>query len=115
MFARTDRLNEVLKREVGQILLEELGFGRDVLITVSRVEVSSDLSIAKIYVSVLPDEFSGKVFSVLKKRVGHIQRIINKIVNIKKTPKLVFVEERGLKEAAKIEQALDQIKKGKAA
>ena len=112
MFERRDRLREVLKREVSQILLEGVDFGREVLITVSRVEISPDLSEARIYVSVLPDEFSDNVFSILRRKAGRFQKIINKVVNIKRTPKLIFLEEKEIREAARIDEILQQIKKG---
>lgn len=114
MYERRDRLSEVLKKEVAVLLSKNLDFGRQVLITVSRVELATDLSEARIYVSVLPDEFSEKVLKALRRKVGYFQKIINKLVNIKRTPKLVFLEEKMIKEAAKIDKLLDEIKEKKA-
>jgi ribosome-binding factor A len=113
MFQRRDRLKEVIKQEFAQILEKEISLGRDVLITVSRVDISPDLSEAKIYISVLPDKRLKEALSVLRKRIGYLQKLINKLVNIKKTPKLIIVEDKGLKHAARIEELLEKIKKEK--
>ena len=111
MFERKDRLKEVIKKELAQIIEREIDLGKDTIVTVSRVDISPDLAEAKVYISVLPDENLQRALSILKKRIGFLQRAINKLVNIKRTPKLVIVEDKGLKHAARIEELLEKIKK----
>ncbi|MCD6271071.1 30S ribosome-binding factor RbfA [bacterium] len=111
MVERRQRLQEVIKKELAQIIEKEIDFQKDTIVTVSGVNISPDLSEAKIFISVLPDENLQEALSILKRRIGFLQRAINKLVNIKRTPKLVIVEDKGLKNAARVEELLEKIKK----
>ena len=53
MRRRTERLAELIRRELGRILSGGLGDPRIGFVTLTRVEVSPDLTLAKIYLSVL--------------------------------------------------------------
>ena len=59
MSRRTDRLNEVFKREISRLLEREVNDPRlGNIISLTRVEISHDLRNAKVYVSVLGEESS---------------------------------------------------------
>ncbi|HEX67559.1 MAG TPA: ribosome-binding factor A, partial [bacterium] len=62
---RLPRVNSLLKEEIANILLKEIDFPKEVLVTVTRVECSPDLRQAKIYVSVIPKEKKERVFKIL--------------------------------------------------
>jgi ribosome-binding factor A len=109
MSRRIEKINEVLKRELGQIILENVDFGRNVLITISRVDTAPDLSGAKIYVSVLPESFSKGIMEILQKKNHIIQKEINRIMEIRKIPKLIFYEDISFKKAAHIDELLKEI------
>lgn len=111
MKKREARINETLRSEVGRLISEEISFSRNVLITVTRAQVTQDLSEAKIYISVLPEKFSKEVISVLTRKAFRLQRTLNKIINIKRTPKIIFREERNIKEASRIDELLESLKK----
>lgn len=110
MNKRIQRLNELIKREVSQLLLKEIEFPRDVLVTVTRVQVSADLNQAKIYISVIPEKYFTKIFQILNKNISFLQKEINRMLIIKKTPKIKFVEEKETRGAARIEELLEEIK-----
>lgn len=107
---RIPRVNELLKKEVGGILLREVGLP-GVLITITRVETSPALLDAKVYFSVMPEDRTGEVAKILKKEVYGIQQKINKRLKMRPVPKIRFTEERLTKEAGKIEKILEEIKK----
>ncbi len=111
MKKREARINETLRSEVGRLISEEISFSRNVLITATRAQVTKDLSEAKIYISVLPEKFSKEVMSVLTKKTFRIQQMLNKIINIKRTPKIIFREEKKLKEASRVDELLESLKK----
>ncbi len=113
MFSRTLQLNELLKREISKILLKEQDFGRDVLATVTRVEVSPDLGEAKVYISVFPQEQKEKIMETLQKNIYHTQQKLNKKLNLKKIPKIIFQEEKKLKQAGRVEELIEEIRKKK--
>lgn len=111
MKKREARINETLRSEVGRLIFEEISFSRNVLITVTRAQVTQDLLEAKIYISVLPEKFSKEVINILTRKTFRLQQMLNKIVNIKRTPKIIFREEKRIKEASRIDELLELIRK----
>ena len=110
MTQRISRLNQLLKEELGKILLKEGNFPKDCLVTVTRVEASVDLKEAKAWVSVLPGEKTQEVVRILEKKIYDIQQKINKTLNMRPVPKIRFLRERKTKEAARIEELLEKAK-----
>lgn len=108
---RIQKVNELLKRELGRIILKEIEFPRDVLATITRVETSPDLREAKIWVSVMPENQIVLVLRTLRKNIYDLQKKIDKRFKMRPVPKIKFVKEEKLKEAQKIEEILDKIKK----
>jgi ribosome-binding factor A len=56
MTRRTDRLGHLIQRELGDFIFREMSDQRVGFVTISRVEVTTDLSHAKVLVSVLGDD-----------------------------------------------------------
>lgn len=110
MNQRIQQVNELIKRELSQIILREIDFPEGVLITITRVETSSNLILAKVFVSALPEKQIEKVFQILNKQIFWLQQKINKRLNMRPVPKIKFVEEKQTQEAAKIEAILEEIK-----
>lgn len=103
------KLNEALKEEVGKIIFKEMEFPKGVLVTITRAETSSDCSTAKIWFSVIPQEYSKKVFIILNKCVSYIQSNLYKVLKTQRMPRICFVEEKQAEEAAKVEKILKEI------
>src|SRR3989338_5382486 len=74
---RKEKVNDLIRDEVGQILLKELDVDNDALVTVARAIVSEDGYHAKVYVSVLPDSFSEEAMEGIKEQVYFFQQILN--------------------------------------
>ena len=111
MSKRIPRLNELLKEELGKILLKEGNFPKGVLVTITRVETLADLSEAKVWVSIFPEDKGKKIIENLNKRIYFLQQKINKILRMRIVPKIRFQIETKTKEAAKIEEILENLKK----
>lgn len=107
---RIQRVNELIKREVSQIFLKEIEFPKDILITVTRVQTSSDLSQAQIYISVIPDKDSSRILKILNSKISFFQKRVNQLLTMKKVPKIKLIEEKTTREAARIEELLEEIK-----
>lgn len=104
------KINELIKHEVGQLLLREVEFPKDCLVTITKVETSRDLRHAKIFISILPFDFNKKVLKKISNQISHLQFLLNKRLSLKPLPRLSFVVDRTEKEAAIIEELLDKIK-----
>jgi ribosome-binding factor A len=112
MSKRISRLNELIKEELGKILLKEGDFPKGVLVTITRVETLANLTEAKVWVSVLPENKGEKIVGNLNKRIYFIQQKMNKILRMRVVPKIRFLVETKTKEAARIEELLENLKKG---
>lgn len=110
MAYRIPKVNELIKREVSQIILREIEFPKDALVTVTRVETSSDLSDGNIYISVLPENKMDKVLEGLKKQMYFIQKKFNNTVKMRPLPRLKFLAEKETREADEVEKLLEKIK-----
>lgn len=111
MSNRILQINELIQKELGQIILREVEFPKNTLVTITRVETSPDLSQAKAYVSCLPDNQSDRILYILKRQGYHIQHKLNKRLETKIIPRIRFVKELKTMQAGRIEQILDKIKK----
>jgi len=111
MKERILRVNQLIKKELSQMLSKEIDFPKNVLVTLTRVETSPDLAQAKVYISVIPEKEEENVFNVLKKHISSLQKKLNKKLSMKFVPKIIFVEEKTTKEAGRIEELLEEIKK----
>ncbi len=107
---RIARVNSLLEREVGQYLVRDFEFPVGSVVTVTRVQTAADLSVAKIWVSVLPIESAPRVLRTIKSGLAELQHILNRRLNMRFVPKLSFLFDSTEAEAARIEGLLDELK-----
>ncbi len=110
MSKRLQRVNELLKREISKIILREVDFPEDALVTVTRVETLSGLKESKVWISVLPENQRAGVVKILNRQIYNLQQKINKLLKMRPIPKLKFIDEKEVQEAARIEELLGKIK-----
>ena len=110
MSERILKINALIQLELGELLVREIEFPRQCLVTVTAVETSSDLHHAKVWVSVLPSMYAGKVLERLRKNAGHFQHLLNKRLRFKPLPRLSFAIDSSERDAAGVDQLLDQIR-----
>lgn len=113
MSQRILRVNQLIKKEISQIILKEVDFPKGTLATVTRVETSSNLIEAKVYISVMPESKAELVLQILTRLIYFLQQQINKRLKMRPVPQIKFFEEIKTKEAAEIEKLLEEIKKEK--
>ncbi len=107
---RVQKVNEVIKRELGNIILKEVDFPRNVLITLTEVETAKDLRGSKVFVQVFPEKETINILRILGKEIYNLQQILNQRLAMRPVPKIRFVREEELEEAQRIEKILDKIK-----
>jgi len=106
---RLQILNVLLKKQISNIILEQERPSKKVFTTITKVETSSDLSVAKVYISVWPDSRYQEIFSLLQHDIKKIQRQIDEILSIRVVPKIVFLEDKGEKKASRVEEIINKI------
>lgn len=102
---RKERIGSLIQEELSKILLREVEVP-GALISITEAEVMKKLNHAKVKVSVLPSEKGEKVMKQLTARAGHFQHELNRTMNIRPMPQIVFELDTGLEKAARIEKAL---------
>lgn len=77
------------------------------LLTVTRLDVTPDLDVAKVYVSVMGRADGPKpAIEALNRAAGHVRTEVSKKMHIRKAPRFIFVEDDGAAYAAHINELL---------
>lgn len=109
MSLRLDRVNELLKREIGTVIQRDYEW-HGALVTVSAVETTQDIKEAKVWVSIL----GGNPTAVLEKLAaerGAIQRKVSKRVTLKSTPVLQFRHDASAVRGVDVVNLLEEVDK----
>ncbi len=106
---RLERVNEVIKRELSEIVRREVVFAAP-LVTIQSADVSPDLKSCIIYISVIGNEEQKKdaIARLLEKRKD-LQQMMMKRVVLKYTPQLKFEIDHALERGDRVMQILDEI------
>jgi ribosome-binding factor A len=106
---RIQRVCEVLKRELGLIILRELTFSSP-LVTVSAIDITPDLKQAFVYVSALGNDLQRQdVLNVLEQNRATLQALVSKRVVLKHTPHLNFKLDDSIERGSRILNILDDL------
>jgi len=107
---RVGRVSEQIKKELSQIIQMELKDPRIGFITVTGVETTSDLSQARIYLSVLgSDEQKEATLKALASATGFLRSELGKRMKLRHTPELLFKFDSSIEYGSRIESLLDDI------
>jgi len=110
---RVNQVNLLIKKELSRIILRELEFPLGTLVTITRVDVTPNLIEARVFVSTLPEEKTKDILNVLGNNVYELQQILNRKLIMRPIPKIIFIGESKTKEAARVEEILEQLKNDK--
>lgn len=107
--SRLEKVNELIKQELGKIILENLEFEPGVMVTVLRVETSESLEDAKVWVSIFPEGKRGSTLEILKQRIGELQRLLNRKVALHFVPKITFKIDESTAHIDELDQLFQEI------
>lgn len=111
MSHRPERLAEAIKKEVSDLLKNELKDPRIGFVTVTGVDVSNDLKYAKIYVSILgEDDKRRTTMAALKKAQGFMRTELGRRIRLRQVPEVVFKLDESLDHSARVMELLDEVK-----
>jgi ribosome-binding factor A len=107
---RVQKAAEAIREVVGMAILADLNDPRVKDVTVTYVEVSGDMRLAKVHVSVMGDETQQELsVKGLQSAAGYLQSKIAQRVDLRYTPRLTFVLDQGVKHSIEISKILKQI------
>lgn len=111
MTRRTDRIGALIQQELGNLIVKELADSRIGFVTISRVEVTTDLAHAKVHVSVLGSEKEKRdSLAGLGHSASYMRTHLAKVLKMRTVPRLHFVEDKNLDHGFRINQILNDIK-----
>jgi ribosome-binding factor A len=90
---RMQKINSVIQRAVSDIIMNRLGDPRiEGYVTISRVEITSDLGIAKVFLSIMAEDEAAKngTFSAILHASSHIQSMLGPSLTMRYMPQLDF-------------------------
>ena len=107
---RLYRVEELIRRELAQILQREIRDPRIGMVTISEVEVARDLAQAKIFVSILDDapEKIKITMDSLKEAAGFLRTELAHKVSLRTTPRLIFVYDDSIARGNRISRLIDE-------
>lgn len=109
---RQERLNELIKVEVGQMLQRNLKDPRIGFVSVTDVEVSNDYSHVKIFISCLGSEAEKAAsMSGLESAKGYIRSELGQRIKLRRTPEIHFLWDDSLERGSRIMELLNEVKK----
>ncbi len=109
MSLKVERLNKSFMREISMILASEVKDEKVKDVTITDVKITSDLSIAKVYVRVLNDEEKDDVLKGLDRAKGFIRSKLFERHDMKHIPELKFVYDESVDYGNKIEKIIDSL------
>jgi ribosome-binding factor A len=113
---RARRVAEQIQQEISSLLLKGLRDPRIGFATLTHVDVTSDLGLARIYFTVIGDETVRKnTEKGLKSSVPYLRREIASRLQLRHAPDLLFVFDTSLEYGQRIESIIEQIHGGKQA
>lgn len=111
MKKRLEQVNELIKQEVGEIILREVPIPLEFLVTISHVVTTPNLKEARIFLTVFPSDKTAGVLKILKKNIGRIQFLLNKKLMMRPLPRISFKIDEIEKRAERIEAILDELER----
>jgi ribosome-binding factor A len=112
MSLRLQRVRELLKREIGEVIRRELPVSEVGLINVNDVDVAPNLKTASVYIGVLGgDAQKKKAMDALEKTRKRIQGLVGRGVVLKYTPQLRFILDESVERGNKVLRILDELEK----
>jgi len=111
---RPERVAELMKREIAGILARDLRDPRvSTMVSVTEVEVSHDLSFARVFVSLLAvGEERERALAALQRAAGFVRHQLAPRLGLREVPDLRFVHDTSIERGARVEEILKKLERG---
>jgi ribosome-binding factor A len=114
---RPERVAQFMRREIAEILEHRLNDPRLAgrVVSVTDVEVTPDLSFARVFVSVLesgPER--DRALAALQSAAGFVRHLLSDRLDLREVPEIRFVHDSSIERGARVEELLRRIQDGEA-
>ncbi|MGQ0654527.1 MAG: 30S ribosome-binding factor RbfA [Betaproteobacteria bacterium] len=108
---RPHKLGDLIQRELSQLLARELRDPRVGMLTITAVDVSPDLSHAKVFFTLLQKEKLEDTLHGLKRSAGFLRSQLARRIKLYTTPELRFVYDESVERGDHLSRLIDSTKK----
>ena len=114
MRIRPERVAHLMQRELADIVRNKMRDPRlSQWVSVTDVEVTEDLSFAKVFVSILPEgEERDRTLETLQGAAGFVRRELAPRLGLREVPGLKFMLDTSIERGARVEELLKKIQRG---
>lgn len=110
---RPQKLGDQIQREVSELLARELRDPRVGMVTITAVDVSPDLSHAKVFFTTLDKEKLAETLDGLKRAAGFLRSQLARRLKLYTTPELRFVYDESVERGDRLSRLIDSTKPGR--
>lgn len=111
-YKRSQRVSDLLREEIAEIIMRRLKDPRLGFVTVTGVDITDDLKIARVFISVLKEDEKETTLDILNSAKSFIRSEVAKRVRMKTIPTFEFRIDESVEYGARIDKLLKEIKKG---
>lgn len=109
-FTRSDRVADAVQRYLAQLIPSEIRDPRVGMVNINGVDVARDMSVAKVYVTVVGAEAEEceQAVEILNKAAGFLRSLISKELTMRSTPKIQFYYDITAHQGHKLSNLIDK-------
>jgi ribosome-binding factor A len=108
-FSRNQRLGNQVLRTLADLLRLEVKDPRVRGVALTAVDLSRDLSVARVYFSLLdPDDDPGEVLEGLERATGFLRGRLGKAIKVRHVPELRFAHDDSAEEGVRLSELIDR-------
>lgn len=109
MSDRINKVNDLVRAHLNDIILKEVSLKSGVFATIAKVDTTSDLRYTRVFVSIFPEKEIDYVIKTFEKEIYRIQGALNKKLSMRPLPKIEFKVDLTESKAEEIEKLLKEI------
>ncbi len=109
-YKRSQRVGDLLRREIADIIMRRVKDPRIGFVTVTGVDLTDDLKIARVYISCLKEEEKEATLDILNSAKSFIRAEVGKRIRMKVLPSVEFRMDESLGYGDRIDKLLREIR-----
>ncbi len=107
---RIDRINHQIQRIISKVIQEEIDNPNIGMVSIVRVETTSDLRHCRVFFSVFPEDNLELVSQTLLSMRSFIKRLLGKNLRIKFLPDIEFISDRSIKYSVEVGDKIERLR-----
>lgn len=106
---RTQQISEEVRRAISDIVQNKLKDPRvPDIVSISRVDVTNDLSFAKVYISLFTNNFEEAMEGINSSK-GFIKKELSRMVKLRAMPELIFIHDDSIEKGMALDKLIYEV------